>query len=65
MAVSLGGVESILSYPTTMSHSAMPEQERHARGISDGLVRFSVGLEDPKDLCDDLAQAIAGAYNPA
>ncbi len=63
MAVSLGGVESILSYPTTMSHSAMPEHERHARGISDGLVRFSVGLEDPGDLCEDLAQAIETAYN--
>lgn len=63
MAVSLGGVESILSYPTTMSHSAMPEFERHARGISDGLVRFSVGLEDPEDLCDDLAQAITIALN--
>jgi cystathionine beta-lyase len=63
MAVSLGGVESILSYPTTMSHSAMPEFERYARGISDGLVRFSVGLEDPEDLCDDLAQAIAAALS--
>ncbi|HVN97474.1 MAG TPA: aminotransferase class I/II-fold pyridoxal phosphate-dependent enzyme [Syntrophorhabdaceae bacterium] len=62
MAVSLGGVESILSYPATMSHAAMPEPERHARGITDGLVRLSVGLEDPGDLCKDLAQAIRGAY---
>jgi cystathionine beta-lyase len=63
MAVSLGGVESILSYPTTMSHSAMPEHERHARGIVDGLVRLSVGLEDPNDLCEDIARAIDTAYN--
>jgi cystathionine beta-lyase len=63
MAVSLGGVESILSYPTTMSHSAMPEHERHGRGIVDGLVRLSVGLEDPKDLCDDIGLAIDAAYN--
>ena len=58
MAVSLGGVESILSYPATMSHASMPEPVREARGITDGLVRLSVGLEDPKDLCDDLAQAM-------
>jgi cystathionine beta-lyase len=63
MAVSLGGVESILSYPTTMSHSAMPEHERHGRGIVDGLVRLSVGLEDAKDLCDDIAGAIDAAHN--
>jgi len=62
MAVSLGGVESILSYPTTMSHSAMPEHERHGRGIVDGLVRLSVGLEDAKDLCEDIAGAIDAAY---
>ena len=61
MAVSLGGVESILSYPATMSHSSMPHSERHARGITDGLVRLSVGLEDPYDLCEDLSQAIEGA----
>lgn len=59
MAVSLGGVESILSYPSTMSHSAMPESERHSRGISDGLVRLSVGLEDPEDICEDLNTAMS------
>ena len=62
MAVSLGGVESILSYPATMSHAAMPDSERRARGINDGLVRLSVGLEDPGDLCDDIAEAINAAY---
>ena len=58
MAVSLGGVESILSYPATMSHAAMPRIERYARGITDGLVRLSVGLEDPTDLCEDLKRAM-------
>jgi cysteine-S-conjugate beta-lyase len=60
MAVSLGGVESILSYPATMSHASMPSEERMRRGITDGLVRFSIGLEDPLDLCDDLEQAMKG-----
>ena len=59
LAVSLGGVESILSYPATMSHGAMPREERLARGITDGLVRLSVGLEDPDDLIRDLEQALA------
>jgi cystathionine beta-lyase len=61
VAVSLGGVESILSYPATMSHASMPREERMRRGIKDSLVRLSVGLEDPDDLFDDLAQALAGA----
>lgn len=59
VAVSLGGVESILTYPATMSHAAMPAPERQARGITDGLVRLSVGLEDPADLIADLEQALA------
>lgn len=58
VAVSLGGVESILSYPATMSHASMTREERLARGITDGLVRFSVGLEDSEDLVRDLAQAL-------
>jgi cysteine-S-conjugate beta-lyase len=53
-AVSLGGVESILSYPAKMSHAAMPPQERAQRGISDSLVRLSVGLESPDDLISEL-----------
>ena len=60
VAVSLGAVESILSYPAMMSHAAMPREVRHARGITDGLVRYSVGLEDPDDLIRDLAQALDG-----
>ncbi|ASS75158.1 cystathionine gamma-synthase [Tumebacillus algifaecis] len=58
VAVSLGGVESILSYPASMSHSGMPKEERHKRGITDGLLRLSVGLEDPDDLIADLERAL-------
>ncbi len=61
VAVSLGGVESILSYPVTMSHASIPRDEREARGITDRLVRLSVGLESPDDLMADLTQALAPA----
>lgn len=57
-AVSLGGVESILSYPAKMSHAAMEPEERAKRGITDGLLRFSVGLEHADDLIADFAQAL-------
>jgi cystathionine beta-lyase len=57
-AVSLGGVESILSWPARMSHAAMGAAERAARGIGDNLVRLSVGLEDPDDLIADLDRLI-------
>ena len=57
-AVSLGGVESILSYPAKMSHAAMPATEREARGIKDTLVRLSVGLEAPEDLIDDMSRLL-------
>lgn len=57
-AVSLGGIESIVSYPATMSHAAMPPQERLRRGISDGLLRLSVGLEDVNDLKKDFDSAL-------
>ena len=53
-AVSLGGVESIISYPAKMSHAAMPPAERAARGVTDTLVRLSVGLEDADDLIGEL-----------
>jgi cysteine-S-conjugate beta-lyase len=59
-AVSLGGVESIISYPAKMSHAAMPREEREARGITDTLVRLSVGLEDPEDLLADLDRVLNG-----
>jgi len=57
VAVSLGAVESILSYPAIMSHAAMSRDVRLQRGITDGLLRYSVGLEDVDDLIADLAQA--------
>lgn len=59
-AVSLGGVESILSYPAKMSHAAMPAAEREARGIKDTLVRLSVGLEDADDLIADMDRILNG-----
>jgi cystathionine beta-lyase len=58
VAVSLGAVESILSYPAMMSHAAMPLEVRAERGITDGLLRFSVGLEHIDDLIADLNQAL-------
>jgi cysteine-S-conjugate beta-lyase len=57
-AVSLGGVESILSYPTKMSHAAMPADEREKRGITNTLLRLSVGLEDPNDIITDFSRAL-------
>lgn len=57
-AVSLGAVESILSYPAKMSHAAMPAAEREKRGIKNSLIRLSVGLENPTDLINDFTQAL-------
>ncbi|MHB9291798.1 cysteine-S-conjugate beta-lyase [Hollandina sp. SP2] len=57
-AVSLGGVETIASYPVKMSHASIPPAERERLGITDTLVRISVGLEDPEDLIADFAQAL-------
>lgn len=57
-AVSLGAVESILSYPAKMSHAAMPEEERAQRGITNSLLRLSVGLENPDDLIKDFSDAL-------
>lgn len=57
VAVSLGGVESIMSYPCRMSHAAIPLPEREALGITDRLIRLSVGLEDAQDLIEDLAKS--------
>ncbi|MDR2633126.1 MAG: PLP-dependent aspartate aminotransferase family protein [Treponema sp.] len=58
-AVSLGGVETIASYPVMMSHASLPPAERERLGISDTLIRISVGLEDAEDLIADFAQALA------
>lgn len=60
LAVSLGAVESIISFPPKMSHAAMPPEERQKRGITDDLIRLSVGIEDPADLIADLSQALTG-----
>ncbi|MDR2397898.1 MAG: PLP-dependent transferase [Spirochaetaceae bacterium] len=57
-AVSLGGVETIASYPVKMSHAAIPMAERERLGITDTLIRISVGLEDPEDLIVDFARAL-------
>ncbi|OPA76709.1 cystathionine gamma-synthase [Paenibacillus selenitireducens] len=58
VAVSLGAVESILSYPAMMSHASMPREVRLEKGITDGLLRYSVGLEHIEDLIADLANAL-------
>jgi cystathionine beta-lyase len=58
IAVSLGAVESIITYPVKMSHASMPLQKREELGITDTLVRLSVGLEEPEDLLADLEQAL-------
>ncbi len=60
LAESLGGVESLVSHPASMTHAAVPEQERRAMGITDGLVRLSVGIEDVDDLIEDLDRALPG-----
>ena len=58
LAESLGGVETLISHPATMTHASVPAERRAAKGISDGLVRISTGLEDVDDLKDDLVQAL-------
>lgn len=59
-AESLGGVESFITYPTTQTHADIPEEERNKRGISDTLLRFSVGIENVDDLKRDITQALGG-----
>jgi len=58
LAESLGGVETLVSHPATMTHASVPEAERRRLGITDDLVRISVGIEDVEDLQEDLAQAL-------
>jgi cystathionine gamma-lyase len=60
-AESLGGVESLAEHPAIMTHASLPEEARRALGIGDGLVRLSVGLEDPDDLRADLERGFAAA----
>ncbi len=58
LAESLGGVESLIGHPATMTHAAIPKAEREKIGIIDTLIRLSVGVEDAEDLIDDLTQAL-------
>src|SRR5437667_3896624 len=58
LAESLGGVETLISHPATMTHASVPSDRRTALGITDGLVRISAGIEDVEDLKEDLAQAL-------
>ena len=58
LAESLGGVETLISHPATMTHASVPEDERNRIGITDGLVRISVGIEDVEDIIADLDQAL-------
>jgi cystathionine beta-lyase/cystathionine gamma-synthase len=57
-AESLGGVESLITHPATMTHAAIPKEQREVRGVTDGLLRLSVGIEDAEDLVADLDRAI-------
>ena len=61
LAESLGAVETMITHPATMTHAEVPVEERHARGLTDGLVRLSVGIEDKEDIIADLEQALEGA----
>ena len=58
LAESLGGVESLINHPASMTHASIPREQRIANGLSDGLIRLSVGIEDADDLIADIAQAI-------
>src|SRR5881409_2254889 len=58
LAESLGGVESLIDHPAIMTHASVPKEQREALGVSDSLVRLSVGVEDLRDLTDDLKTAL-------
>ncbi|KAG5275612.1 hypothetical protein AALO_G00122340 [Alosa alosa] len=62
LAESLGGYESLAEHPAIMTHASVPEEERVVLGISDTLIRLSVGLEEEQDIIDDLDQALAAAH---
>lgn len=63
LAESLGGVESLIGLPAVMSHASVSPEARLAAGITDGLIRISVGIEDPDDLAADLDSAILRSFN--
>jgi len=58
LAVSLGGIESLIEHPASMTHTLMGEEARKAGGITDGLVRLSVGIEDANDLIAELDEVL-------
>jgi cystathionine beta-lyase/cystathionine gamma-synthase len=58
LAESLGGVETLISLPASMTHASMPQDVRERVGITEGLVRLSVGIEDVEDIISDLDQAL-------
>ena len=59
LAESLGGVETLVSHPATMTHASVPAEWRATLGITDGLVRISTGVEDLEDIKEDIEQALA------
>jgi cystathionine beta-lyase/cystathionine gamma-synthase len=58
LAESLGGVESLINHPASMTHASIPKEERIKNGLTDSLIRLSVGIEDADDLIEDLSKAI-------
>jgi cystathionine beta-lyase len=58
LAESLGGVESLSGHPASMTHASIPKEERKKTGVSDSLIRLSVGVESEKDLIEDLRRAL-------
>ncbi|MHB8148476.1 MAG: trans-sulfuration enzyme family protein, partial [Vulcanimicrobiaceae bacterium] len=65
LAESLGGVESLICHPARMTHGSIPKEDRERRGVTDGLLRLSVGIEDIDDLLEDLRTALAATPMPA
>jgi len=59
LAESLGGVESLIGHPATMTHASIPKEEREKTGVVDSLIRLSVGIEDVEDLISDLTDALS------
>ncbi|HEX6223334.1 MAG TPA: PLP-dependent transferase, partial [Chryseolinea sp.] len=58
LAESLGGVESLINHPASMTHASVPKEERQKNGLVDSLIRLSIGVEDVDDLVEDLGQAL-------
>jgi len=58
LAESLGGIESLINHPASMTHASIPREERVKNGLTDSLIRLSVGIEDADDLVADLEQAL-------